>query len=136
MYLSATHADLHRAFPNTQNRIVNNAVGLFDVDASKDGMILRATAGVAGSRPDGTPYVDRTLLDHVIREEVTQAIGLLNDSPRHPGSIFQQDPYDRPAEYLDIDREVIRLLYDLNVKAGMLPHMVEATIAIADGQQR
>jgi hypothetical protein len=136
VYLSVTHAGLHRAFPNTQNRIVNGAVGLFVVDASKDGIIVRATAGVAGSRPDGTPYGDRTLLDHVIREEVTQAIGLLNDSPRYRGSIFQQDPYDRPTEYLEIDREIIRLLYDPNVKAGMPPHAVEAAIAIADGQQR
>ncbi len=136
VYLSVTHAGLHRAFPNTQNRIVNNAVGLFDVDASKDGIIVRATAGVAGSRPDGTPYGDRTLLDHVIREELTQAMGLLNDSPRYPGSIFQQDPYDRPTEYLEIDREVIRLLYDPNGRAGMPPHAVEAAITIADGQQR
>lgn len=45
---------------------------------------------------------------HVIREEVTQALGLLNDSWRYPDSIFYQGPSE-VTEFSEIDRAVIRL---------------------------
>jgi hypothetical protein len=48
-------------------------------------------AGVAGSRLDGTRCGDRALPDHMIRGELTQAMGLLSDFSRDPGSIFQPD---------------------------------------------
>ncbi len=58
---------------------------------------------------------------HNIREELTQSLGLRNDSPAYPDSIF----YERNGisssvtEYADVDRACIALLYRDDVKPGM-----------------
>ena len=53
----------------------------------------------------------------VLREELTQSLGLLKDSYTHPDSIFHHR--DSPTEFLEIDREVISLLYDERIEPGM-----------------
>lgn len=55
---------------------------------------------------------------HLIREELTQALGFLQDSYSYPDSIFYQD-WTTVTEYSDIDREIIRMLYLDDVTAGM-----------------
>ena len=55
---------------------------------------------------------------HLIREELTQALGLLNDSYRYPDSIFFQR-WTSVTEYAPIDRAVISLLYEDRVTVGM-----------------
>ncbi len=71
-----------------------------------------------------TMYVDmfRTLgIDdqkHLLREEFTQALGMWNDTSKYPGSMFHTS-YGFTTEYLEIDREVIRTLYNPRVVVGM-----------------
>jgi hypothetical protein len=48
---------------------------------------------------------------HVLREEVTQAMGLMNDSYKYPESIFY-DGVSEVTEYAPIDRELIDILYN------------------------
>jgi len=48
---------------------------------------------------------------HVLREELTQAMGLLNDSWKYPESMFY-DGVSEPTEYAPIDRELIDILYN------------------------
>lgn len=73
---------------------------------------------------NGTMYVDTDRIKlakeqrHILREEFTQAMGLMNDSHKYPESIFQQKWTD-VNEYLPIDRQIIRLLYDPRIKIGM-----------------
>lgn len=55
---------------------------------------------------------------HLIREEITQSLGLLNDSLAYPESIFYQDWTD-VRSYAPIDRRVIRMLYLPEITAGM-----------------
>ncbi len=55
---------------------------------------------------------------HLIREEVTQALGLLRDSDRYPESVFFQD-WSETTWYAAIDEVLIRLLYRAEVRAGM-----------------
>lgn len=57
---------------------------------------------------------------HIIREELTQSLGLLMDSSRYPDSIFYSG-WTTVTEYSDLDRAVIRLLYDPQVEPGTVP---------------
>ena len=72
----------------------------------------------------GTMYVDvfRTqdlnCQKHLLREELTQSLGLMNDSYDYPTSIFYQEWTCGP-EYADIDKELIKLLYDPKIITGM-----------------
>ena len=48
---------------------------------------------------------------HLLREEITQSLGLLNDSYKYPSSIFYQGWTD-VTEYSDIDIALIKKLYN------------------------
>ncbi len=66
----------------------------------------------------GVMYVDlaRTSFDyeaqkHLLREELTQSLGLLNDSWKYPESIFYQG-WTTTTEFTEMDRSLIDLLYN------------------------
>lgn len=65
---------------------------------------------------------------HLIREELTQVMGLMRDSYNYADSIFYQRWTD-VTEYAAIDREVIRLLYQPTITFGMSQREVSAEIA-------
>ncbi len=67
---------------------------------------------------------------HLLREELTQVLGLQNDSNAYQNSIFQQDPQYTPTAYSDTDKEVIRLLYDPKVKPGMSRQQVKTAMTV------
>jgi len=48
---------------------------------------------------------------HLLREELTQSLGLCNDSYRYSKSIFYQGWTDT-TEYAEIDKEIIKMLYN------------------------
>ena len=47
----------------------------------------------------------------ILVEEVTQSLGLCNDSWKYPNSIFYQGT-SRVTEYSDLDKEIIQMLYN------------------------
>ncbi|MEL7002781.1 MAG: DUF2927 domain-containing protein [Bacteroidota bacterium] len=55
---------------------------------------------------------------HLLREELTQSLGLARDSFEYPESIFQQD-WTRTTSYAGIDEDLIRLLYHPQVTVGL-----------------
>lgn len=55
---------------------------------------------------------------HLLREELTQVLGLMRDSNRYPNSIFYQGWTD-VNEYAEIDRTLIRMLYHPQLQPGM-----------------
>ena len=61
---------------------------------------------------------DEWLRAHIIREEVTQMLGLLQDSFWYPESIFYQ-AFSDVTQYLPIDRAVIDLLHRPELSTGM-----------------
>ncbi|BAY59276.1 hypothetical protein NIES2135_61530 (plasmid) [Leptolyngbya boryana NIES-2135] len=65
-----------------------------------------------------TTGVNQQERSHLIREEVTQALGLARDSDRYKDSIFTQQ-WTKTQQYSPIDKAVIRLLYDERIKPGM-----------------
>ncbi|MEJ2003531.1 MAG: DUF2927 domain-containing protein [Cyclobacteriaceae bacterium] len=71
----------------------------------------------------GHMFVDITRAEpveqlHLIREELTQAIGLSRHASTHPNSIFDVSN-ETLTSYAEIDRELIRLLYHPNMVAGV-----------------
>jgi hypothetical protein len=48
---------------------------------------------------------------HFIREEITQGLGLINDSWKYPESIFYQD-YSKTISFSELDKEIIKKLYN------------------------
>jgi len=66
---------------------------------------------------------------HLIREELTQGLGLLNDSWLYPDSIFYQG-WTATQAYTPLDRLVIEMLYRPELSRGM---SIDAALAILAG---
>ena len=80
----------------------------------------------------GHMYVDIDRADlaeekHLLREELTQSLGLAKDSQRYPNSIFQQD-WTSTNEYTDIDKDLIRLLYHPDMSVDLNETQVDAVL--------
>ena len=64
---------------------------------------------------------------HLLREELTQSLGLARDSGKFPESIFQSS-WTLTTEYAEIDRELIRLLYNPAMTSGLDEASVEPVL--------
>jgi len=100
--------------------IVDNK-GLFTIYHDRDHWIYK-----------GHMYVDmeRSLVDeqiHILREEITQSLGLANDIPHDPTSIFYKGD-SRTRAYSQLDIEVIRLLYHPVLIAGLGEESVQGIL--------
>ena len=78
----------------------------------------------ANELTDGTILIRSDFLEqvhrsHLVREEVTQAFGLMNDSFKYHDSIFQQS-WTAVGDYAAIDEVIIALLYRPEVRPGMV----------------
>lgn len=65
---------------------------------------------------------------HLLREELTQSLGLMNDSHQYDDSIFFQGR-SYTTVYSDIDKALIRLLYNDKIKAGMTWSEIEDVLS-------
>lgn len=65
---------------------------------------------------------------HLIREELTQVLGLMNDSWRHIDSIFYQG-WTTTREFSNRDRSLITTLYSDRLSAGMTRQQVSSALA-------
>ena len=64
---------------------------------------------------------------HIIREEITQLLGLAMDSFRNPTSIFQQSDTD-VNRFAPLDEAVISLLYDSRVQSNATAAEMKAAL--------
>lgn len=71
---------------------------------------------------DKLPYQEER--SHMIREELTQSLGLMRDSNKYRDSIFYQG-YSATQEYSQIDIKMIQILYSDEIKPGMGKKEVE-----------
>jgi len=81
----------------------------------------------------GHMYIDifrtnQTEQRHLLREELTQSLGLAKDSSLYPESIFQQAFSTKTTEYAQIDKDVIRLLYHPQMTVGLNRNEVDAVL--------
>jgi hypothetical protein len=86
------------------------AGGFVSVELSKEYVVERGQVLIASD----IPFRGRK---PIIREEVTQLLGLLNDVSWYPESIFNDDNFAN--DYAPIDRAVIEMLYRPDMRAGL-----------------
>ena len=72
---------------------------------------------------------------HLLREELTQVMGLVRDSWRDQNSIFYQGWTD-VNQYTDDDRAVIQILYLSNIRPGMSRSQVVSTLQAVSAQRQ
>ena len=99
-------------FP-AQSSFVASNWGLFSITFNNSNQLFK-----------GHMYVDinrANLLEqkHLLREELTQSLGLARDSELYSESIFQQSFSTKTTEYAPIDRDLVRLLYHPKMKVGL-----------------
>lgn len=85
------------------------------------GELYRARVVIAADR------ISQRLRSHLIREELTQALGLMNDSQRYENSIFYQN-YSETTEFSELDCAVIKLLYSEDILPGMSDYEVKEVL--------
>ncbi len=100
-------------FPQILSNYVPGNVGFFSVwwDASQH--IYRAVVLISVEIP-------QQARNHIIREEVTQILGLMRDSYRYSDSIFQQS-WTLVDAYSALDEQLIEMLYRPELVVGSLP---------------
>ena len=97
---------------NTHNDYVpENVNGFVTVWKNQNSEIQKSQILISSSSSD-------SLRPHIIREELTQSLGLLNDSWEYENSIFYQG-YSKTDQYSDIDKLVIQILYLSSIEPGM-----------------
>lgn len=114
----SSYADI---FPSQSSFVANN-FGLFSIFWNGSDELFK-----------GYMYVDifrATLTEqkHILREELTQSLGLGNDSPLFAESIFQQDFTTKTTEYAQIDEDLIRLLYHPDMRIGLNKNQVDEVL--------
>ena len=92
--------------------------GFFSTYADATGALNKATVLIDTS---SITDVERC---HLIREELTQSLGLMNDSPKYSDSMFYTE-WTRTTQYSDLDKKIISILYGGN---GITPGMSRAEI--------
>lgn len=109
----------HAKFPTVgslERKVYEENWGLGIVTWSELGEINKAIVLIATDKPNQEER------DHLIQEELTQSLGLLNDSWTDPESIFYQG---WGTQRLTLrDQKMVRILYDARVK----PNMQEAEL--------
>jgi hypothetical protein len=99
-------------FPTILPSYVAGNLGFFSVWTGNDFWIDRSVVLLA---TDAVSQAGRT---HLIREEVTQMLGLARDSYRYPESIFYQ-AWSTTDAYAPIDEVLIEMLYRPTLQPGM-----------------
>lgn len=101
-------------FPSYEPNYVEGNHGFFWVDWNSLREIVSARVLIAS---DVTTPVARA---HLIREEVTQALGLMNDSMGYEDSIFYME-WSETTSYSELDRKVLEILYWNRMRPDMTP---------------
>lgn len=99
-------------FRSIEPEYVDGNDGFFYFYWSDEYALTRATVLI---RSTGIADRDRC---HLIREEMTQVMGLAKDTDKYPESVFHSEWGPNPITYSALDREIIRLLYSGAVHPG------------------
>jgi len=103
--------DYAKKFPSVLNLVLSNW-GLFNVYFDASNVIY---GGIMYVDIDRASNVEEK---HLMREELTQSLGLAKDSNRYPDSIFQAN-WTSATEYSNIDKDLVRLLYHSSMQIGL-----------------
>jgi len=116
--------DFLTLFPDEEDYVSAATKGYFRVWWNNDQIINKARIIINPNLL--TPPQQKS----VILEEITQCIGLTNDSPLQPGSVFYETVNDAgyAPEYAEIDKELIRLLYHPKMTVGLDENQVDEVL--------
>lgn len=117
-YIFLGSAENYKKKSPQQSRFLQDNWGLFTVDWNKQHHLF------AGKMYVDTHRANLRRQKHLLREELTQALGLGRDSEVYDESIFQQQ-WTETTQYAEMDKEIIRLLYHPLMTAGMNKTEVE-----------
>jgi len=106
-----TGEEYARKYPGEADRVSSN-YGLFSVSWDGNNNLNRGHMYVDTKRAEGDAQ------KHLLREELTQSLGLARDASDYPESIFQQS-WTTTTTYALIDKDLIRLLYHPKMKSGL-----------------
>lgn len=111
-------------------KIESNAQGLTDTNF---GLFFVNWNVVTNHFVSGTMYVDMQRPEpqnqlHLLREELTQSLGLAQDSDRYDDSIFQVDYSTAVTEYSEYDKALIQLLYHPQMETGLSASQVDPVL--------
>lgn len=81
-----------------------------------------------------TEQITQTERSHLIREELTQSLGLMKDSYRYKDSVFYQG-WTSVTQYADIDKALIEMLYRPEVRPGMTKPQVLQVLRTLDAKK-
>ncbi len=98
--------------PSARHLLKRNK-GFFYIHLSEDKSIKRASILI-----DTSLALDLRVQKHLLREELTQVLGLVNDSWKYRDSIFYQG-WTRTQHYSPLDKIIIKKLYQPQLRAGM-----------------
>jgi hypothetical protein len=99
-------------FRNYEPNYVPTNLGFFWAWWNLDNTLNRARILIS---TEGITQQERS---HLIREELTQSLGLMQDSLQYADSIFYQGWTD-VTSYSDLDRTLIQMLYRPDIRPGM-----------------
>ena len=109
-------------FSSIEPNYIRGNMGFFWTWWDDSGALYRARILIA------TGGINQKERSHLIREELTQSLGMMNDSYEYKDSIFYQEWTDA-GSYADIDTAVIRILYDPRIEPGMTMDEIGEVIA-------
>lgn len=92
---------------------VGSNYGKFFVDFNEMNYIIKANILVDTQRASYKKQL------HLLREELTQTLGLGQDSSKYPNSIFQESYSTDVTEFSKHDKAVIKLLYHPKMEVGL-----------------
>jgi len=104
---------------------------------TSDGFFVYHSVGQTSEIVRGSVWVDTTSgnskqrLKHVIREEITQVLGLTNDSHRFEDSIFFQGDSET-SNYSAADKDLIRILHHEDIKVNSSKAQTLAALSTID----
>jgi hypothetical protein len=121
MHIVVGHSSAYTAFYPFDAHLARSNSGMYHIYWNKNNAITKAHIFV---NTHGTSIEEQR---HVLREEVTQSLGLGRDSDMLPESIFRSS-FNTITRYTPIDRDVIRLLYHPGIPAGLSSTEVDAML--------
>ncbi|MEM9246383.1 MAG: DUF2927 domain-containing protein [Cyanobacteria bacterium P01_F01_bin.153] len=111
----------HRKFAEYEPSYVPGNLGFFYTWWNGNMELVRSRILISSDR------ISQEERNHLIREELTQSLGLMNDSWAYQDSTFYQG-WTRTQNYSEIDRDLVRILYDPRVKPGQTPTQVRRAL--------
>lgn len=113
-------SDYAQLYPDQAN-LVDSNWGLFSVFFNNQNQLI-----------SGHMYVDINRANlaeqkHLLREELTQSLGLARDSQKYSESIFQS-AWTTTTEYTSMDSDLIRLLYHPDMSIGLTEDQVDVVL--------